>query len=289
MGFDTRDSTLYCVANGGHWDYSGNEVDAIRLSADAPQWVERLAPSSNVGGGNQFYYPDGRPSSRHTYYTEHCIEARNRVMTFGAPSIWGDGGGGPVVDGWNMITSQYDPAGTYPSAPFIPTAGAAACKDPATENVYVLSPNAQLMRWNQAANTWTTISNYWETSGYVAASACDTTRNRILWVDIGGAGWLLNLSDNSSQSVGGLVGGGAHGMVYVPELDAYLLRQDGSGSTVFRINASTFAVNSSPVTGGSGIQSSENGVYNRFVYAPRLGGVVYCAAYNGNIWFLRTR
>jgi len=92
MAIDTRDSTLYSVANGGHTDYSGNEANAIRLSDNAPAWVERRAPSSSVGAGEQMYYPDGRPTSRHTYYSQWMIEARNRVMTFGVGSRYGANG-----------------------------------------------------------------------------------------------------------------------------------------------------------------------------------------------------
>jgi hypothetical protein len=90
----------------------------------------------------------------------------------------------------------------------------------------------------------------------------------------------------SGQS--GSVGGDGNGMVYDPWLDAYLVKRSSSGGTVYRINAQTFAVDSLPTTGGGSIPGAVNGVYRRFLFAPQLGGVVYCPTYNGNLWFLRT-
>ena len=53
LSIDTRSSTIYSAANGGHGDYFGNEVVAIGLGSDVPTWVERKLGSS--GNVNRLY------------------------------------------------------------------------------------------------------------------------------------------------------------------------------------------------------------------------------------------
>lgn len=76
-------------------------------------------------------------------------------------------------------------------------------------------------------------------------------------------------------------------MVYVPSLDAYLFRQQGSGGTVYQINASTWEVTSFSTTGGGSIPAAARGIWHRFRYVPNLGGCVYVPQHAQNIWFLR--
>jgi hypothetical protein len=76
-------------------------------------------------------------------------------------------------------------------------------------------------------------------------------------------------------------------MVYEPWLDAFLARKGGAGSTVYKINAQTFAVEPLATTSAS-VPSAFNSVYRKFLFVPALAGVVYCPAYDTNLWFLRT-
>lgn len=82
--------------------------------------------------------------------------------------------------------------------------------------------------------------------------------------------------------------GNGSGMVYEPWLDAFLVRLSGAGGTVYRIDAQTFAVDTLPTSGGSAVPNAINGVWRRFLFAPKLGGIVYAPAYSSNMWFLRT-
>jgi hypothetical protein len=87
------------------------------------------------------------------------------------------------------------------------------------------------------------------------------------------------------------------GLVYVPEIDAYLLRAAAAGATVFKIDAATFDVSILSTTGGASVpaghfldfapnKSYENN-YTRWLLAPGLRGVVYFPNYNSNGWYLR--
>lgn len=296
FGIDTRDSSVYSVANGGHMDYAGNEVNRIRLSDNAPAWTEPRAatPVSQVRY-NASHYADGRPTSRHSYYGTVVNEVRGRAMVL-AGARFGDGYVVQNVDGFNLSSNDWDAARTFPNVPddFGGMQGGAVTEHKATGNIYVFA-NYSVHRWTNATNSWSQVASNTSAYGQSAATAMDTRRNRILV--LGGNGndrGVFDIASNSMQSVSlggssaGVVGGDGNGLVYDPHLDAYLLRKPGSGATVYRINAQTFAVDVLPSTAGASIPSAQNGVWTRFLYVPALKGVVYFPSYTGGFWFLRT-
>ena len=298
---DPRTSKVYSVATGGHTDYGGNEVDALELERSDPQWVEVLArtPDMSVRDCSE-YYADGRPTARHTYYGVTLDEANNRVMLFGG--VWFCGNGIPslaTIDSYKIIANSYNPAGTHPRlpAPFnnwwiIYTA------NPLTGDVYAMT-GGQMGRWNRSSNTFTANLNPTGSApnGAEMMTAFDTTRGRIY----GQGGEVPNdnhhlytLSTNTWTTVtltgpnaGNVASLQKGGMIYVPALDAYLARAAGSGSTVYRIDASTFAVTTLATMGGASIPQTLNGPYNKFLYLPRLRGAVYVPDHDQNVWFLR--
>jgi hypothetical protein len=78
-------------------------------------------------------------------------------------------------------------------------------------------------------------------------------------------------------------------MVYVPDIDRFLVRKGGAGGAVYQINPTTFEATAYPTTGGASIPATQNGPYNKFLYVPRLGGVIYVPTYDGNAWFMKIR
>lgn len=294
---DTRDSSIYSTANGGHMDYAGNEVNRIRLSDNAPTWSEPRAstPIAQIVM-NTTHYADGRPTSRHSYYGSLVNEVRNRAMVLSG-ARWGDGYSlAGVMDGFNLATNDWDSARTYPdasAADFGFFNGWAIVDHKASGDVFVFA-NYGVLRWSNATNSWSRRLANTSIYGQYAASAVDTKRNRILVVGGNGSDrGVYDLAANTVQNVsltgpsaGALIGDG-NGMVYDPLLDAFLLRKEGAGSTVYRINAQTFSVDTLP-TNSAQLPATPNGVWTRFLYVPQLKGVVYFPAYNGSMWFLRT-
>lgn len=297
FAIDTRDSSVYSVANGGHWDYAGNEVNRIRLLDNAPTWTEPRAatPASQVIESVS-HYADGRPTSRHTYYGTMINEVRNRAMLL-AGSRYGNGWVLSTVDAFDLAANDWDKAKTHPDLPgaVAGVIGAAMTLNRATGEVYAFG-YSDAYRWSPSTNSWSTRLSGTAFNAQYAASALDTRRNRILL--LGGDASIKAIYDigsNTMQAItlsgadaGSLMGSG-NGMVYDPLQDAYLLRKSGAGSTVYRINASTFAVDQLP-TGGTGAQipAAINGVWTRFLYVPALKGVAYFPSYSGNMWFMRT-
>ena len=294
---DTRDSSVYSAANGGHGAYAGNEVNRIRLSDNVPAWTEpRASTSASNISVNVTHYADGRPTSRHTYYGSVFNEQRGRAMLVGG-ARYGNGYMTATVDGFNLTSNDWDGAGTYPDVPsdFTNMQGAAVTPDKTTGNVYVF-PGFSVLRWSNSTNTWTRLLSSTSIYGQYAATALDTRRNRILVVggNINDHGFY-DTATNSVQSVsftgssaGAMTGDPGNGMVYDPVLDAFLLRKAGPGGTIYRINAQTFSVDVLPTSGGDAVPAAINGVWTRFLHVPNLKGIVYFPAYGGNAWFMRT-
>ena len=288
---DPRTSKVYSVANGGHNDYGGNEVDALDMERADPTWTEVLQSSPAVA--NVEYYPDGTPTSRHTYYSVTFNEFDNRVMLFGG-ARYGNGFFTNKIDSYNLSTNRYSPAGTHPNTPSVLKGTQAVAADPLTGNAYLLQDNT-LGRWNRSSNTIQILNPSSPAGGGEAASAFDTSRGRILFA--GGFfadNHLYTPSTNAWSAItfnganaANVASGQAMAMFYVPAIDQYLVRRAPSGGTVYQINPSTFEVTTFPTTGGSSIPSTFNGPYNKFLYLPRLGGAVYVPTYDGNAWFLR--
>jgi hypothetical protein len=299
FAIDTRNSAVFSVANGGHSDYSGNEVNRIGLLDSAPKWTEPRAatPSSQVIE-NTAYYADGRPTSRHTYYGATFNEARGRAMLLSG-ARWGDGHTLNTVDGFNTAVNDWDPAGSYPNVPpdFVsPAYSSAVVDDKSTGDVYVFA-NWTVWRLGSASNSWSKLSSQ-GVYGQYSAAAMDAKRKRILVIggDVSDTRSVYDVASNTMQPItftgpnaGAMNNGGGNGLVYDPGLDAYLLRsRDDAGGTIYRINAQTFYVDTLPTSNGAAIPSTTNGVWKRFLYVPQLKGVVYFPSYEGNAWFIRT-
>jgi hypothetical protein len=113
--FDSLRSRLV-VWGGGHTDYSGNEIFAFDIGAR--RWQQLTSPSSVPADFNGDRYPDGAPSSRHTYNGLVYLAELDQMWSVGG-SRWrnGDCGGGPwrydfkarpaAQSGWSKIDSPH--------------------------------------------------------------------------------------------------------------------------------------------------------------------------------------
>ena len=325
LSIDTRTSEVWAAANGGHGDYYGNEVVKIDLMSDVPAWIEWFAGSKgnvvdNVTGPSSEHpelarYRDGLPTSAHSYYGQQFLERHNRAIRLGG-SMAPYGSGWQDVEAFNVKLAKgvngWDAPATYPpvfgSPGWTPAIGFCACKDPTTERIYVVqAPSLRRFTPSSAGvgGTWDTLSTLPGAlnSGALGGTAIDTKRNRLLWIhgygpnkpytcDLTSGAWTARehpaspakaAFDTLSQSLG---------IVYVPHLDAFLVRGNASGPAVYRIDAESFAVSYLRVIGGEllprgAVLTAEEGVYNRWLSVPRLQGVVYFPRSQANAWFLQ--
>lgn len=327
LSIDTRNSTVWSVANGGHGDYYGNEIVKIELLADSPAWAEFFPGSSgavvdNVTEGtdpSHARYTDGLPCSTHSYYGQQFLERHNRALRLGG-STAPIGSAFENVEGFDVCVGRgndgWDEAGTYGfclggiNGGWTPAIAWCACKHPTTERIYVVfAPN--IWEFTPAdpgpGGTWSilgTLPNELN-SGALGATAIDTQRNRLLWIkgygppqpytcDLATGVWTAHVYPEGEARAAFDAVQPSAGMVYVEALDAFLVRGSAAGDRVYVVDAETFAVSILATTGGESVPAgvplgggTEENVYNKWLLVPQLGGVVYFAITSTNGWFLR--
>lgn len=304
---DTRTSKVYSVANGGHDDYHGNEVNVVDLTQNAPAWTQLVAPtaSANVTVANA-YYADGKPASRHSYNSQVFIESIDRALMFPGGSISTQGF--PVtasIAAFSIQSGVYDSQTTWAGGGTLNVGIGTSTfvKHPTTEVVYGLLANLSIVRWNVGIpGSYTTLLSNPPTNPYYTAAAVDPTRGaggRILFLGQGlgsAQSFVYDIAANSLTSVTlsdtSLATSGGLGLVYVPAIDRFIARKDGGGATVYSIHPSTWAVTTLSTTGnGASIPSGGGGSggapFTKFLYVPALGGVVFGPRWTANLWFLR--
>lgn len=295
----------WAAANGGHGDSAENKVYAIDLSADRPAWTVMNAGSSATGAPDAHYYPDGLPASRHSYYTAQFIAKRNRVMLFTSAALWGSGNGsGLEVDGFDPAGAQWDPPGTWASAPFGWNALAVA-KHPLSEDVYIArwgNGPQKYAKWSQATNVWSSILPRYPAGSRPGAwefhpSTIDATRNRWVSLNAGPANsgvhlQTINLANNtfSTLAVAGALKaiGGYDQVVHDADSDRYVAAVgNGDGSAgIYAIDPnSAYSTLLATVQGPLG----STGINGRFAYFKELGGIAYLPRFESDILFMPTR
>jgi hypothetical protein len=300
---DRDTSKIYSLANGGHLDYFGNEVDVLDLEDDEPAFSELITPSAFADvTDNADYYADDLPCSRHSYRKHWFIESMGRAMMLGVGSRTKSGNPGSAVDGFNPATDTFDAAGTYTSLPYVPAAGGdPMAKHPTTENVYAFNQNEGVYEWAKGTpGSWSQLSTgFPPVSAQASATAIDPTRgtggagNMLV---LGGTGSAHHVVDIGAETISAItltgalassITGNHCGLDYEPDLDRFLFRTNDAGGTVYSIHPSTWAVEEFSTTDGGSIPSSEH-ILTRWAYVPRLSGFYLAPKWSANVWFLRT-
>ncbi len=316
-GFALREdiSELACLACGGHLDSSDNRVTTLCLEDNAPTWIVRTAPagldgSATPAGGRPAgvsHYPDGRPSSRHTYRHNHWVPGINRYLMVGARATYA--GNAPAfanVDGFDPATNQWDAAGTWPSV--IRSGLYGAVKDSAG-NVY--TPDFD--RFNAASGTWTDITTSGASTVLRTPAFHDSQRNSLVfvqWADgfDSGPGQVNALRyDIASNTRSTITLSGAGLAQFSADRPGYaggdycadndkILFYDGRGTSAGRMywitpNSGTiWDIEVASFGGGSATlpATPSQGVNGKMWYVPRLRGYVLMPNSAAGLYFLRT-
>jgi len=307
MALNDRTSEILIAAAGGHNDSSDNRVVSLSLAADAPSWTLRLAASASAAQ-NVAYYADGAPTSRHTYSTEHFVPQINRLMLFGVPVAYGSAWAFAKVDGFNLDTNKWDPAGTWPDMP----AGYYAATQIRSTGEIVSTGVKK--KWSPVDRQWTDFVTNPSGDPVRWPITFDPRRGQLFSLQWGdgqgydpqrlvasrvplGSGQQIAVSFNPSAALTQWLAdkptyaamdydpdndrflfyagqGGAAGRVYV------IQPNDGNTWDMSLLNAGGVKVAASPDNG--------SGVHNRLRYVPALRGFVLLARASSNLYFLRT-
>ena len=314
-GMCVRDDTseIFIALAGGHGQGLDNRVVSLDLRQSTPTWVTRKAASANPTTDTA-YYPDGTPSSVHTYTNIFWIPQRNRVMTMGRNGTFPNSYTFGAVDGFNPDTNTWDKAGTYADVP----AGHYGFARGQNGDVWM-----SRSRWNQATAS-STVFNTWSL-GVHQPGAWDSKRNQVFILQWGnGQGFnpelgllAYKVSGDGVQSVVTLNPSAAltalqsdaptySAMEYdavndrflaypgakytnvgnvpnpAPERVYVITPNSGSSWDVSILKLGAGSVTPTPTpSGGSGI----NG---RFRYVPGLKGFVLLPQASSNLFFIRT-
>lgn len=302
-------SEVIIAAAGGHGDSSDNRVVSIKLSADAPQWVQRCAPSTQLTE-NVAYYADGKPNSRHTYHATQYVPSLDRVMLVGCRFTWPGAHEHPKLDGFDLNTNKWDPAGTWPDVP--KGQGYGVVQNPATGDLYTQT----LAMWSPATKAWSHPITKRAPAGVRFPYAFDTRRNQIFGLNAGdGQGYgdmnvltavRAPVPGKESMQVTFKPGDALEqfkkdkpvycGMDYDPDNDRflfyngvekadagriYIIKPNESNAWEISILACDPSSTPPPPAGGAGVN-------NRFRYVPQLKGFVLLATRDADLYFIRT-
>jgi hypothetical protein len=307
-------SQMLIFGGGGAGAWAGNDVRALRLEDDAPQWhtVVNPAPATAVwakaASAPTAYMKDGTPNARHSYWQPQFIDSTDTFMTFGCANEWQM----DMIE-TNDVNSvalggAWDPAGTHPS---IPAArgydGSWVCKHPVTGQIYAAT-NFSILRFD--ANTWQIQASHGGTSGVdrgvgaidpahnvllrIGSAKNDTVHNAPTTINLGTGVWTDAVFSGPFASW--IMGYYGAGFVYDSRLGKFLLFQDdGFIYTITYVSDSEWSVDrlalsgTPPIVRASGIHSGGPcAVWGRMQYVSNLGGVCIIQAYDQPAYFVRT-
>lgn len=151
--YDTKRRTLL-IWGGGHADYSGNEIYAFDMGTSFT-WSRIWGPTPVADiptTGCHQAYPDGNPSSRHTYnHLAYLPQPYDAIYNLGG-SLWKDGAPAPYNATWhfNLANLQWQDKGEIADNP----AGGSAAYDPTKALIYARGRYG-MFEYDPANGTWT--------------------------------------------------------------------------------------------------------------------------------------
>lgn len=302
-----RGTEIVMALNGGHGDYAGNEVTSLELNTDAPRWVLRSAasPSPTV---DVPYYADGKPSSRHTYWSTIWNEQHQRLLAHRSRFVYGSGISFDNTNGFDLATNTWDPKATWSNGY---TAG---CAD-SDGNAYAMGVNYfSIYKWTAATDTWAELATYADATT-LNPICYDSSRAHVFAMGFGdgqgnnrGPGRTLTafklvgaakteITFNAGAAVDQFIADAPNycAMEYDPVNDHYLFYEGAAGHAdrVYVAKPNNTAIwDLSILALGAGSSTPPAavgaGIYNRFKYVQALRGFVLLSSGTSNVYFMRT-
>jgi hypothetical protein len=284
--FDSSRDRLI-VWGGGHLDYSGNELyvfDVINL-----QWTRLTEPSPSITQ-NVARYPDGLPSSRHTYNYIQYSPDKDYFISLGCSACYGDPSyDGPEVDAYDFTDGDWITLTSKPSNGY--NVGSFSAYDPDTGYLWHHgSLNGRLARYDPAGNSWATYAGT-DLELYMTA---DVDPDRHIMVGVGGnqgvRSWNLENPNAGSQkrTTSGdntLESRSAPGFAFDPALEQFV--GWSGGSSVYTLDPTNWEW--SEIQGGGATPGSadSNGTYGRFRYIPSKNAYIAVNRTSENVFLFK--
>ena len=297
--FDTKRDALL-IWGGGHADYSGNEIYAFDMSASF-SWSRPWGPTASdipTTGCHQAY-PDGNPSSRHTYnHMAYMLEPHDALFNHGG-SYWKDGQTPPYRATWHfdLQSREWHDKGEPEGSP----GGGGAAYDPVTGLVFARGKYG-MFEYNPGQSTWT--KRYHDGAGLNSFPTGDIDPGNRKMVLIGNG--LLHVFDLESYAYSTytpsdlsgnteVLSGESPGLAYDSALGVFVAwsGEPAKGirpEDVYVIEPVTLAVERRPPATTNAViptEASPRGTYGRWRYVPSRNVFVLVNAISQSVFVYR--
>jgi hypothetical protein len=278
------------IWGGGHSDYYGNEVYALDLRSLSMSRLTDPSPATNVNDCPEAY-PDGRPSSRHTYGGLAYDPIHDAMFTFGGSKA-NCGTMSTAIWKFGLSTLQWSSMEPHHGNKLYYAPGITSDFDPNTRMIYV-SDRQNFFRYNPATNTLTQRTAL-PNVDYHLTAVIDPQRK--LFLMIGGPGqlWSIEIDPHSKRAVQDwsrrvkgcekLLHFASPGLAYDPV--QRLVVAWAGGDSVIEFDPGKMSCTEKSFSGGPG-RSQEEGTGGRFRYFPSLGIFVVVNDWRQNAFYLR--
>ena len=290
--YDTKRERMICWG-GGHGDYAGNELYAFDLASLT--WSRLTNASDPVADtGNDGYYPDGLPPSRHTYEYIEYSPTRDRFVSFGGAAFWRGGQTGTFnVDMFDFATNTWMTKVSRIPAGYELTIGSVAAVHPSNGKAYYhsVSSTGRLYEGDLDAGTWRVASGAADVV-YYSTMEVDPDSNLVVALR-GGVVRVWDISKLGPSygsfvaSVSGAgVSGDRPGFSY-DSVSKKFFAWNG-GPTVRCLDTKTWTWASFPTTGDPG-SPPDTGCFGKFRVSAKYGVAVAVTGESDNVKILRIR
>jgi hypothetical protein len=297
---DSATNKLY-VVGGGHNNSANNGIYVFDFNGTtAPTGFSLLAGSqstianvSSPDSQTHTSYGDGKAGSRHTY--DGVVYVDDKVYLIGG-SHYNSGYMGPL-DTWRFQNGSWTSRGNGPQSS---VERPSTVLDPVTKKVLVwCAGNTQYSFFNTITETWSAAKSL--SASYATSDVTlgyDTARGRVILFGSGLNGvWTVNFSTEtitniSTHPVTSILSAEGITPLYDTARDVFwILGGRGSSgssgySTLYEMNASTFAITAHPLTGDAISVSSDN--WGSFKRAVLLGGAIgFVSSFNAPAYVIK--
>ncbi|MEO0425290.1 MAG: kelch repeat-containing protein [Pseudomonadota bacterium] len=308
-GFKAVEGTKLWVHGGGHRDSANNGIYQYDFAGtDGPVGFELISISDVADvrfrdgpNGEQFPdYLDGKPLSTHTYDGLVFAHHNNTLYRFGGAPYDEGGGGSETAWKFDLGTGEWT---RLPDLPAVssPLFFLNLLYDPETRKIALSRGRFTTVFFNCDTDTW---GGQDESSRSIPfqpdrPSAWDPSRDRGLQIGVG-ASFLWNIDfENETTSLESVALSGdreieqadAPSPMFDAGLNTYWViggdDESPGWSSLYEINASTFAVTRHPLTGDVIEQTLQQGSYGRFVFLEDDRAIGIVAAHDKPAYIIR--
>jgi hypothetical protein len=297
-----NDHDRLMVFGGGHGGYGGNEMYAFDVNTLA--WSRLTDPSPNPGSGGRPYYPDGLPTSRHTYDQMEYVPRLNAVCTFGVDGNWAVGGGSGDSDCFNLTTHTWSPIAPIGGGIY---SGKKCAYDPNRKLIWEhrrdANPGGGINVFDPATNRWKNFGRAGTLPSEFTNMVFDPVRDLLVIVGGGkvmtwrvtGSGGALALSQQTLLSTTGDLTAQIAGRptaAYDSKTDRIVAWNGGTNVYALKIDPSLATgtwtlVSPGPQNTVTPSPPQAEGTYGRFQYIPSKDLFILVNAVTKNVYFYK--